>query len=52
MHLWKSSTDNRPPIFECETLTEEKKNLNTTALQKGKWPINKKDLKGNTIKNL
>jgi hypothetical protein len=31
-------------IFECETLTEEGKNLKTTALQKGKWPINKKDL--------
>jgi hypothetical protein len=31
-------------IFECETLTEERKNLKTTALQKGKWPINKTDL--------
>jgi hypothetical protein len=31
-------------IFECETLTEERKPLKTTALQKGKWPINKRDL--------
>jgi hypothetical protein len=31
-------------IFECQTLAEERKNLKTTALQKGKWPINKKDL--------
>jgi hypothetical protein len=27
-------------IFECEKLTEEGKNLKTTALQKGKWSIN------------
>jgi hypothetical protein len=29
-------------IFECETLTEERKNLKTAALQKGKWPIKRK----------
>jgi hypothetical protein len=31
-------------IFKCETLTKERKNLKTTALLKGNWPINKKDL--------
>jgi hypothetical protein len=29
-------------IFECETLTKERKRLKTTALQEGNWPINKK----------
>jgi predicted hotdog family 3-hydroxylacyl-ACP dehydratase len=31
-------------IFECETVTEERKRLKTTALQEGNWPINKNDL--------
>ena len=31
-------------IFECETLTEERKMLKTTALQQNNWPINKKEL--------
>ena len=31
-------------IFECETLTKERKKLKTTALQKNKWPINKEEL--------
>jgi hypothetical protein len=39
-------------IFECETLTKERKNLKTTALQKDKWPINKKDLIRKHYKNL
>jgi hypothetical protein len=30
-------------IFECEMLTKEKK-AKTSALQKGSWPTNKKDL--------
>jgi hypothetical protein len=30
-------------IFECETLTIERKKLKTTALQKDNWPINKKN---------
>jgi hypothetical protein len=30
-------------IFECETLTKEREKLKTTALQKDKWPINKKN---------
>jgi hypothetical protein len=29
-------------IFECETLTKERKNLKTTALQKLKWLSTKK----------
>ena len=31
-------------IYECETLTKEREKLKTTALQKGSWPTNKKDL--------
>jgi hypothetical protein len=31
-------------IFQCETIIKERKKLTTTTLQKGKWPINKKDL--------
>jgi hypothetical protein len=31
-------------IFECKTLTKERKKLKTTALQKDDWPINKKEL--------
>jgi hypothetical protein len=31
-------------IFECETLTKKREKLKTTALQKGNWPTNKKDL--------
>jgi hypothetical protein len=31
-------------IFECETLTKERKKLKTTAIQNDKWPINKKEL--------
>jgi hypothetical protein len=31
-------------IFEFGTLTKERKKLRTTALQKGNYPINKKDL--------
>jgi len=36
------TTDNL--IFECETLTKERKRLMTTALQKNNWPINKEEL--------
>jgi len=31
-------------IFECETLTKERKKLKTTAQQKDNWPNNKKEL--------
>jgi len=31
-------------IYECEKLTKEREKLKTTALQKGSWPTNKKDL--------
>jgi hypothetical protein len=31
-------------MFECETLTKERKKLKTTALQNDYWPINKKEL--------
>ena len=31
-------------IFECETLTKDRKKLKATALQKDKWSINKKEL--------
>jgi len=31
-------------IFECETLTKGREKLKKTALQKDKWPINKKEL--------
>jgi hypothetical protein len=44
MHLRKTLQTTDHLIFECETLTEERKNLKITALQKGKWPINKKGL--------
>jgi len=32
-------------IYECEKLTKQREKLKTTALQKGSWPTNKKDLK-------
>jgi len=31
-------------IYECEKLTKEREKLKTTALQKGSWPTNKKDV--------
>jgi len=31
-------------IYECETLTKERKKLKTPVLQKGSWPTNKNDL--------
>ena len=31
-------------IYECENLTKEREKLKPTALQKGSWPTNKKDL--------
>jgi len=31
-------------IYECEKLTKQREKLKTTALQKGSWPTNKKDL--------
>jgi len=31
-------------IFECETLTKERKKLKTTALQRNNWPTNKEEL--------
>ena len=38
----EQTTDN--VIFECETFTKEREKLKTTALHKGSWPTNKKDL--------
>ena len=44
MHLRETVQTTDHLIFECETLTKERKKLKTTALQKNNWPINKEEL--------
>ena len=44
MPLRNSITDNGPHNLGMRKVNKRERNLKTTALQKGSWPTNKKDL--------